>query len=197
MYHGRILQLDPTMVQPYQARRHVARDCGENVKLERSPVWKPLLHYAYVEKQSEATVNQLIDPIDNTCDLLEKSTATVSSLRQIDEYARSSVMMALEISPGESRGYWKYHVPDKKLKQSKAMGKINNKKATLTVAPMYPYWMSILDATFARKVGCHIDESQTKRWNAKIEGRTRLKVTLAGSLVYFFDAWVCPLEVKI
>ncbi|POM61038.1 hypothetical protein PHPALM_30012, partial [Phytophthora palmivora] len=60
-------------------------------------------------KQSEATVNQLIDPIDNTCDLLEKSTATVSSLRQIDEYARSSVMMALEISPGESRGYWKYH----------------------------------------------------------------------------------------
>ncbi|POM80279.1 Hypothetical protein PHPALM_1902, partial [Phytophthora palmivora] len=101
MYHGGILQLDPTMVQSYQARRHVARDCGENVKLERSPVWKP--------KQSEATVNQLIDPIDNTCDLLEKPTATVSSLRQIDEYARSSVMMALEISPGESRGYWKYH----------------------------------------------------------------------------------------
>ncbi|POM65604.1 LOW QUALITY PROTEIN: Reverse transcriptase [Phytophthora palmivora] len=83
------------------------------------------------EKQSEATVNQLIDPIDNTCDLLEKPTATVSSLRQIDEYARSNVMMALEISPGESRGYWKYHVPDKKFKQSKAMGKINNKKATL------------------------------------------------------------------
>ncbi|GMF56285.1 unnamed protein product [Phytophthora fragariaefolia] len=24
------------------------------------------------------------------------------------------------------------------------------------------------------------------------EGRTRLKITLAGSLVYFFDAWVCP-----
>ncbi|POM79028.1 LOW QUALITY PROTEIN: Hypothetical protein PHPALM_3374 [Phytophthora palmivora] len=84
--------------------------------------------YAYVEKQSEATVNQLIDPIDNTCDLLEKSTATVSSLRQVEEYARSSVMMALEISPGESRGYWKYHVPDKKFRQSKAMGKINNKK---------------------------------------------------------------------
>ncbi|POM70007.1 Hypothetical protein PHPALM_13641 [Phytophthora palmivora] len=29
--------------------------------------------YAYVEKQSEATVNQLIDSIDNTCDLLENS----------------------------------------------------------------------------------------------------------------------------
>ncbi|POM61428.1 hypothetical protein PHPALM_29558 [Phytophthora palmivora] len=55
------------------------------------------------EKQSEATVNQLIDPFDNTCDLLEKSTATASSLRQVDEYARSNVMMALEI---RESGFW-------------------------------------------------------------------------------------------
>ncbi|POM78933.1 Reverse transcriptase [Phytophthora palmivora] len=134
--------------------------------------------YTYVEKQSEATVKQLIDPIDNTCDLLEKSTATLSSLRQIDEYARSSVMMALEIPPGESRGYWKYHVPDKKFKQSKAMGKINNKKATLRFASGAE--VSILDATFARKT----------------EGRTRLKITLAGSLVYFFDAWATTDEIS-
>ncbi|POM79027.1 Reverse transcriptase [Phytophthora palmivora] len=57
---------------------------------------------------------------------------------------------------------------------------------------------SILDATFARKVGCHIDESHTLECEGvgrspyKIEGRTRLKITLAGSLVYFFDAWVGP-----
>ncbi|POM80503.1 Hypothetical protein PHPALM_1656 [Phytophthora palmivora] len=152
--------------------------------------------YAYAEKQSEATVNQLIDPIDNTCDLHEKSTATVSSLRQIDEYARSSVMMALEISPGESRGYLKYHIPDKKFKQSKAMGKINNSKATLLFDSGAE--VSILDATFARKVGCHIDENQTLecegvgRSPCKIEGRTRLKITLAGSLVCFFYAWVGP-----
>ncbi|POM81104.1 LOW QUALITY PROTEIN: Hypothetical protein PHPALM_971 [Phytophthora palmivora] len=102
--------------------------------------------------------------------------------------------MALEISHGKSRGYWKYHVPDKKFKQSKAMGKINNKKQLcyLTVAPMYPYWMPPL------LVGCHIDESQTLECEGvgrspyKIEGRTRLKITLAGSLVYFFDAWVEP-----
>ncbi|POM58112.1 Hypothetical protein PHPALM_37289 [Phytophthora palmivora] len=194
--------MDPTMVQSHQARRHVARDCGEDVKLGRSPVWEPVRDerssyciYAYVEKQSEATVNQLIDPIDNTCDLLEKSTATVSSLRQIDEYARSSVMMVLEISPGESRGYWKYHVPDKKFKQSKAMGKINNKKATLLFDSGAE--VSILYA-LARKVGCHIDESQALECEGvgrspyKIEGRTRLKITLAGSLVYFFDAWVGP-----
>ncbi|POM66191.1 LOW QUALITY PROTEIN: Eukaryotic/viral aspartic protease, active site [Phytophthora palmivora] len=157
--------------------------------------------YAYVEKQSEATVNQLIDPIGNTCDLLEKSTATVSSLRQIDEYARSSVVMALKISPRESRGYWKYHVPDKKFKQSKAMGKINNRKATLLFDSGAE--VSILDATLTRKVGCQIDENQTLECEGvgqspyKIEGRTRLKIALAGSLVYFFDAWVRPLEVKI
>ncbi|POM79808.1 Hypothetical protein PHPALM_2436 [Phytophthora palmivora] len=104
--------------------------------------------------------------------------------------------MALEISPGESRGYWKYHVPDKKFKQSKAMGKINNRKATLLFDSGAE--VSILDATFARKVGCHIDENQTLECEGvgrspyKIEGRTRLKITLAGSLVYFFDAWVGP-----
>ncbi|POM68913.1 Reverse transcriptase [Phytophthora palmivora] len=187
------------MVQSYQARRHVARDCGEVVKLGRSPGLKPVRDerssyciYAYVEKQSEATVNQLIDPIDNACDLLEKSTATLSSLRQIDEYARSSVMMALEISPGESRGYWKYHDPDKKFKQSKAMGKINNKKSTLLFDSGAE--VSILDATFARK----IDESQALECEGvgrspyTTEGRTHLKITLAGSLVYFFEAWVGP-----
>ncbi|POM57476.1 LOW QUALITY PROTEIN: Hypothetical protein PHPALM_38008, partial [Phytophthora palmivora] len=178
----------------------VTRDGGKEVKLGCSPSLKPVRDerssyciYAYVEKQSEATVNQLIDPIDNTCDFLEKSMATVSSLRQIDEYARSSVMMALEISPEELRDYWKYHVPDKKFKQSKLWGRSTTKKQLcyLTV-------VSILDATFARKVGCHIDESQTLdcegvgRSPYKIEGRTRLKITLAGSLVYFFDAWVGP-----
>ncbi|POM72275.1 Reverse transcriptase [Phytophthora palmivora] len=104
--------------------------------------------------------------------------------------------MALEISPGESRGYWKYHVPDKRFKQSKAMGKFDNKKATLLFDSGAE--VSILDATFARKVGCHIDENQTLECEGvgrspyKIEGRTRLKITLAGSLVYFFDAWVGP-----
>ncbi|POM79343.1 Hypothetical protein PHPALM_3014, partial [Phytophthora palmivora] len=74
------------------------------------------------------------------------------------------------------------------------MGKINNKNATLLFDSGAE--VSILDATFARKVGCHIDENQTLECEGvgrspyKIEGRTRLKITLAGSLVYFFDAWV-------
>ncbi|POM57577.1 Hypothetical protein PHPALM_37889 [Phytophthora palmivora] len=109
---------------------------------------------------------------------------------------RQCVMTALAISPGESRGYWKYHVPDKKFKQPKAMGKINSKKSTLLFDSGAE--VSIQDATFARKVGCHIDESQTLECEGvgrspyKIEGRTRLKITLAGSLVYFFGAWVGP-----
>ncbi|POM72433.1 Hypothetical protein PHPALM_10847, partial [Phytophthora palmivora] len=76
------------------------------------------------------------------------------------------------------------------------MGKINNKKATLLFDSGAE--VSILDATFARKVGYQIDKSQTlecegvRRSPYKIEGRTRLKITLAGSLVYFFDAWVGP-----
>ncbi|POM60571.1 hypothetical protein PHPALM_30564 [Phytophthora palmivora] len=96
--------------------------------------------------------------------------------------------MALEISPGESRGYWKYHAPDKTFKQSKAMGKISKEKATLLFDSGAE--VSILDATFARKVGCHIDESQTLECEGvgrspyKIEGRTRLKISLAGSLEY-------------
>ncbi|POM70556.1 Hypothetical protein PHPALM_12982 [Phytophthora palmivora] len=94
--------------------------------------------------------------------------------------------MALEISPGESR--------DKTFQQSKAIGKVNNEKATLQFDSDAE--VSILDATFAPKVRCHIDENQTLdcegvgRSPYKIEGRTRVKITLAGSLVYFFGAWV-------
>ncbi|POM69835.1 LOW QUALITY PROTEIN: Hypothetical protein PHPALM_13843 [Phytophthora palmivora] len=143
--------------------------------------------YAYVEKQSEATVNQLIDPIDNTCHFREKPTATVANLHQIDEYARSIVMMALEVPSGESRGYWKYHVPDKKFKQSKAMGRSTTKKQLC-----YSTVVSKLDATYARKVGCHINERSWGISFYNIEERSRLDITLAGSLVYFFEAWDGP-----
>ncbi|KAE8885521.1 hypothetical protein PF003_g30253 [Phytophthora fragariae] len=104
--------------------------------------------------------------------------------------------MALEISSGESRGYWEYHDPDKKFKQAKAEGKINNEKATLLFDSGAE--VSILDIAFARKVGCYVDNSQTLECESvgespyMAEGRTRLKITLAGSLVYSFDVWVGP-----
>ena len=56
--------------------------------------------------------------------------------------------------------------------------------------------MSIVDTTFARKVGCVIDEIQTQECvgigeNAFMTvGRTNIPVTLDGSFVYYFEAWV-------
>ena len=102
--------------------------------------------------------------------------------------------MELDLAPGESRGYWKYHTPGKWFKQAKAVGKINNEKATLLFDSGAE--VSIIDTTFARKVGCIIDETQKQECVGigenmyMTEGRTKIKITLAGSLVYYFDAWV-------
>uniref|UniRef100_A0AAV1T966 Peptidase A2 domain-containing protein n=1 Tax=Peronospora matthiolae TaxID=2874970 RepID=A0AAV1T966_9STRA len=102
--------------------------------------------------------------------------------------------MELDLAPGESRGYWKYHTPGKWFKQAKAMGKINNEKATMLFDSGAE--VSILDTTFARKVGCVIDDSQTQECVGIGEnlymtvGRTKIKITLDGSLVYYFDVWV-------
>ena len=56
--------------------------------------------------------------------------------------------------------------------------------------------VSIVDTTFARKVGCVIDESQRQECigigenTYMTDGRTIIKITLNGSLVYYYDAWV-------
>ena len=102
--------------------------------------------------------------------------------------------MELDLAPGESRRFWKYHTPGKWFKQAKAVGKINNEKATLLFDSGAE--VSIIDTTFARKVGCIIDETQKQECVGigenmyMTEGRTKIKITLAGSLVYYFDAWV-------
>ena len=55
--------------------------------------------------------------------------------------------------------------------------------------------ISIIDTTFARKVECVIDKSRTQACvgigdNAYMTvGRTKIKITLNGSLVYSFDVW--------
>ncbi|ETP33875.1 hypothetical protein F442_17691 [Phytophthora nicotianae P10297] len=151
--------------------------------------------YAYVEKKSE--VSERKNLIDNTCDLHGKHTSVVSSLRKPDEFARVDRVIALEL-PGEMRGYWKYHAPSKWFKQAKTGGKINNEKADLLLDSGAE--VSILDAAFARKVGCYVDESRQQECVGIGEGvyvtkgRTKIKVTLAGSLVYFFEVWVGKLS---
>ncbi|OWY90776.1 hypothetical protein PHMEG_00040944 [Phytophthora megakarya] len=100
----------------------------------------------------------------------------------------------MDLLPGESRGYWKHQSPGKWFRQAKITGKIHNEKAILLLDTGAE--VSIVDTAFARKVGCYIDSSQIQDCVGigdnvyQTEGRTRIKVTLAGSLVYFFDIWV-------
>ncbi|OWZ01761.1 hypothetical protein PHMEG_00026792 [Phytophthora megakarya] len=138
-------------------------------------------------KQKTRKVSKLTD---NTCKLHEKRTFTVASLREND-YSRSDVIMELDLLPGESRGYWKYHAPGKWFKLAKPTTKINNEKTTLLFDSGDE--VSIVDSTFASKVGCAI--RQPKKKNAYMtEGRTRVKITLAGAYVYYLDAWIGELS---
>ena len=103
-------------------------------------------------------------------------------------------MMELDLASGKSRGYWKYHIPEKWSKQAKAVGKIKNEKSTMGFDSGAE--ISSIDTTFARKVGWVVDEIRTKDFVGieeneyiKVE-RTNTKVTLDESLVYYFDVWV-------
>ena len=118
----------------------------------------------------------------------------IFNVRTIDEFSRSDPTMELNLSSVESRGYWKYYALGKWFKQAKAVGKINNEKTTLLFYSGAK--VTIIDTTFARKVGCIIDEGQKQECIGIGEnlymtmGRAKIKVTLAGSLVYYFDVWV-------
>ena len=171
------------------------------MKLGRSPGWNlvraersRLCIYAYVEKRMDRELDQVTGSPFNTCDLNLNLPYSVSNIRRVDEYSRSKTVMELELAPGESRGYWRYHTPGKWFKQAKAVGKINNERATLLFDSGAE--VSIIDTAFARKVGCMIDEDKRQECVGIGEntymtvGRTKIKVTLAGSLVYYFDVWV-------
>ena len=142
-------------------------------------------------RSTDQGVNTQIDP-NNTCED-SKFLRSISSVVRVDEYARSPAKMELDLAPGESRGYWKYHTPGKWFKQAKATGKINNEKAIMLFDSGAE--VSIVDTTFARKVGCVIDESQKQECvgigenTYMTDGRTRIKITLNESLVYYFDVW--------
>ncbi|EGZ04314.1 hypothetical protein PHYSODRAFT_536710, partial [Phytophthora sojae] len=120
----------------------------------------------------------------------------VSSLRQADDYSRFDTTVEMDLDP-EAR-YWKQHSPGKWFRQAKIHGKINNEKAIILLDTGAE--VSIVDTTFARKVGCYIDRSQSQECVGigdivyTTEGRTRIKITLGGYLVYFFDIWVADLS---
>ncbi|EGZ25049.1 hypothetical protein PHYSODRAFT_480856 [Phytophthora sojae] len=247
------------MVQPGEARWHVARDRREDVKLGRSPGWNPVRAersryciYTFVNKNTVDRVSGRTDLRGNTCHLHAKFAAKVLSLHRSDDLCRSDAEVPLDLQsgetrgywkqrrpeewfkpadgevtteipehdrdrsrprvsehrrsgdvvpdllPGESRGYWKHHSLGKWFRQAKITGKINNEKSILPLGTGAE--VSIVDTAFARKVGCYIDTSQSQECGGigeyvyMTEGRTRIKVTLAGSLVYFFDIWVGDLS---
>ncbi|OWZ17193.1 hypothetical protein PHMEG_0008901 [Phytophthora megakarya] len=155
---------------------------GEDAKLEPSLDWNLVrvkrLRYAfvaYVEKREKPEVSK---QIDNTCELHKKPTFAIGSLGKND-YPRTDVAMELDLLPGESRGYWKYHGPGKRFKQAKSTAKINNQRAPLLFGSVEE--ISIVDATFARKMGCAIGNSQ--RQEREREGRTRIKNTLTEAYI--------------
>ncbi|OWZ00563.1 hypothetical protein PHMEG_00028213, partial [Phytophthora megakarya] len=86
---------------------------------------------------------------------------------------KNYVIMELDLLPGESRAYWKYHPPGQWFKQAKPTAKINNETATLLFDSGAE--VSIVDSTFA-------------------QGRTWIKITLAGAYVYYLDALVGELS---
>ncbi|OWY93899.1 hypothetical protein PHMEG_00036533 [Phytophthora megakarya] len=107
-------------------------------------------------------------------------TSEIKRPNKISEYQRSTTM---DLLPGDSRGYASTTL--------QVTGFVKRRSQTYTGAEV-----SIVDTTFARKIGCYIDSSQIQACVGigdnvyRTEGETRIKVTLAGSLVYFFDIWV-------
>ncbi|OWZ17962.1 hypothetical protein PHMEG_0008017 [Phytophthora megakarya] len=95
---------------------NVANECGEDAKLERSPGWNlvraersEICVFAFVDNREKPEDSK---QIDNTCELHKKPTFAITNLRK-DDYYRTDVVMVLDLLPGESRGYWKYHAPGK------------------------------------------------------------------------------------
>ncbi|KAE9270840.1 hypothetical protein PR003_g30698 [Phytophthora rubi] len=120
----------------------------------------------------------------------------ISAVRRTtdDEFAREPPLDEIDLQPGERRGYWKHYAPHKWYKQAKIHGKLNNHRAVLLLDTGAE--VSILDTTFAREVGCLIDTEITQECVGIRDetyytvGRTRVKVTLAGNLVYYMHLWV-------
>ena len=89
-------------------------------------------------------------------DLTYVSGSTI--VRKRDEYLRSPTRMKLDLALGSSRGFSKYYISGKRFKYAKAMGEINNKKLTMRFDSGDE--VCIINTSFARKVGCDIDQIQ-------------------------------------
>ncbi|EGZ04857.1 hypothetical protein PHYSODRAFT_342937 [Phytophthora sojae] len=167
-----------------------------------SPCRRRLLEVVDVSEQSREVVSESPTSLnDNTCESNPERTTQeralrISAVRRTtdDEFAREPPLDEIDLQPGERRGYWKHHAPHKWYKQAKIHGKLNNCRAVLLLDTGAE--VSILDTTFAREVGCLIDTEITQECAGIRDetyytvGITRVKITLAGNLVYYMHLWV-------
>ncbi|KAJ8525555.1 hypothetical protein ON010_g15559 [Phytophthora cinnamomi] len=163
---------------------------------------RPVSVYAYVAKKSQEVVCESPTSLnDNTCESnLECTTREraprVSAIRRRtdDEFAREPLLDEIDLQPGERRGDWKHYAPHKWYKQAKIHGKLDNRRAVLLLDTGAE--VSIVDTTFAREVGCLIDTDITQECVGLRDetyytvGRAKVKITLAGNLVYYMHPWV-------
>ncbi|GMF48880.1 unnamed protein product [Phytophthora fragariaefolia] len=119
MPHGGVLQPDPSVVQPSQARGHVARNGWKSVKLGRSPGWNPVQAersryciYAFVHKPAVDPGSKQRDLHGDIVGICGKRIPVVFSICQADEYSRSSDTVMMDLDPECRRGYWKQRDPD-------------------------------------------------------------------------------------
>ncbi|POM62559.1 LOW QUALITY PROTEIN: hypothetical protein PHPALM_28275 [Phytophthora palmivora] len=200
---------DPPMIQPSQTCGYASGICRKDVKLGRSPDWNPVRAersryciFAFVNKKSVDQGSRIPDLRGNTYDLNGNRAVAISSVRQVDDYSRSEVTMMADLHPGEIRGYWKQQDPDLWFKSTDQEDITVIQKSSQVKEIRRSEVMDLLpvDTAFARKVGCYIDTSQIQDCVGigesvyRTEGRTRIKITMVGSLVDFSDIWVGDLE---
>ena len=97
--------------------------------------------YAFVKRQKrDQEFNNRIDLIANIRGG-PTFVSSISSVKRVNEYTRSLIKLELDLSPGESRGYCKYHTPGKSFKQAKT-ALLDHRRicrsSILTIRPMGP-----------------------------------------------------------
>ncbi|CAI5701135.1 unnamed protein product [Peronospora effusa] len=177
------------MVQPSQACRDVPGETREDGKLGRAPGWN------LPKEETGIPVK-----IGNISKIGNYPVVHVASLNEPNNFVRESSVMELDLLPGESRGYWKYHTATKWFRQAKASGKVNNDHANLLFDTGAE--ISILDIAFARKVGCQIDESERQECIGPMVGQDAILgmefMVPAGIRLDLADGTLCiPDEVRV
>ena len=83
-----------------------------------------------------------MEPIAN---MRDSSTfvSSISSVNRVDEHARSSIRMELDLSPEKYRGDWKYHTPGNNSSKRKQREKSIIKNPFYILIMRQKYWRLI------------------------------------------------------